>query len=133
MSGRFFASCCTCINKNANKREGVPETPLGLINHFPNSPAISKTCIILGMKKGFAFLTRKNIADSTIGGMGFALFMLLVALVCSLPISWGLAVIYFLIAFCFAFLVGLLNSIVDKFLKEYFPEFHEKAAEFKKV
>ena len=83
------------------------------------------------MKKGYAFLTRKNVTDSTIGGMSFAVFMLLVAFISSLPISWSLAVIYFMTAFCFAFLVGILNYLVDNFLKAYFPEFHKRAGEFK--
>ena len=89
--------------------------------------------IMIDVKRGYAFLTKKNIADSTIGGMSFAVFMLLVALVSpQLPITWGLSVIYFTTAFCFAFTLGILNYIVDNFLKAYFPEFHKRAAEFKK-
>ena len=83
------------------------------------------------MKKGYAFMTRKNVADSTLGGMSFAVFMLLVAFISSLPISWSLAIIYFMTAFCFAFLVGILNYVVDNVLKAYFPGFHKRASEFK--
>ena len=88
--------------------------------------------IIIEMKRGYAFLTRKNIADSPIGGMSLAVFMLLITLISSLPFSWSLAAIYFMTAFCFALSAGTLNCIVDNFLKAYFPEFHKKAAEFKK-
>ena len=89
--------------------------------------------IMMYMKRGYAFLRRNNIADSTIGGMSFAAFMLLVALISpQLPITWGLSVVYFFAAFCFAFTLGILNYIVDNFLKAYFPGFHKRAAEFKK-
>ena len=47
--------------------------------------------IMIGVNRGYVFLTRKNIADSIIGGMSFAVFMLLIALVSpQLPITWGL-------------------------------------------
>ena len=89
--------------------------------------------IMIDMKRGYAFLRRNNIADSTIGGMSFAAFMLLVALISpQLPITWGLSVVYFYAAFCFAFTLGILNYIVDNFLKAYFTGFHKRAAEFKK-
>lgn len=83
------------------------------------------------MKKGYVFLTRKNIADSILGGLSFSAFMLIVAFISSLPISWSLAVIYFLTAFGFAFIVGILNYVLDNFLKAYFPEIHKRAPEFK--
>ena len=89
--------------------------------------------IMMYMKRGYAFLRRNNIADSTTGGMSFAVFMLLVALISpQLPITWGLSIIYFTTSFCFAFTASILNYIVDNFLKAYFPEFHKRAAEFKK-
>ena len=89
--------------------------------------------IMMYMKRGYAFLRRNNIADSTIGGMSFAAFMLLVALISpQLPITWGLSIVYFFAAFCFAFTLGILNYIVDNFLKAHFPGFHKRAAKFKK-
>ena len=89
--------------------------------------------IMIGVNRGYVFLTRNNIADSIIGGMSFAVFMLLIALISpQLPITWGLSVVYFFAAFCFAFTLGILNYIVDNFLKAYFPGFHKRAAEFKK-
>ena len=85
------------------------------------------------VNRDYVFLTRNNIANSTIGGMSFAVFMILVALISpQLPITWGLSVVYFMTAFCFAFTLGILNYIVDNFLKAYFPGFHKRAAEFKK-
>ena len=85
------------------------------------------------VNRDYVFLTRNNITDSTIGGMSFAVFMILVALISpQLPITWGLSVAYFMTAFCFAFTLGILNYIVDNFLKAYFPEFHKRATEFKK-
>ena len=88
---------------------------------------------MIDVNRDYVFLTRNNITDSTIGGMSFAVFMILVALISpQLPITWGLSIIYFMTAFCFAFTASILNYIVDNFLKAYFPEFHKRAAEFKK-
>tara|TARA_B100001741_G_scaffold16800_1_gene12750 strand:- start:1 stop:282 length:282 start_codon:yes stop_codon:yes gene_type:complete len=83
------------------------------------------------MKKGYVFLTKQNIADSILGGLSFSVFMLIVAFISSLPVSWILAFIYFLTAFGFAFVVCILNYILDNFLKVYFPEIHKRSPEFK--
>ena len=83
------------------------------------------------MKKGYVFLTKQNIADSILGGLSFSVFMLIVAFISSLPVSWSLAFIYFLTAFGFAFVVCILNYILDNFLKVYFPEIHKRSPEFK--
>ena len=82
------------------------------------------------MKRVYIFLTRKNIADSFAGGISFAVFMLIVALISPLPVTIGLSFLYFLVAFCFVFIVEILNYILDNFLKVYFPEIHKRAAEF---
>ena len=58
-------------------------------------------------------------------------FMLIVAFISSLPVSWSLAFIYFLTAFGFTFVVCILNYILDNFLKAYFPEIHKRSPEFK--
>ena len=71
----------------------------------------------------YLFLTGKNITDSFIGEIGFAIFILIVALVSPLPIALGLVFIYFLTAFCAAFIVGIINYILDNFLKACFPKF----------
>ena len=78
----------------------------------------------------YLFLTRKNIADSFIGEIGFAIFILIVALVSPLPIALGLVFIYFLTAFCVAFIVSIIIYILDNFLKAYFLEIHKRAFEF---
>ena len=78
----------------------------------------------------YLFLNGKNITDSFIGGIGFAIFILIVALVSPLPIALGLVFIYFLTAFCVAFIVGIIIYILDNFLKAYFLEIHKRAFEF---
>ena len=58
--------------------------------------------------------------------------MLFVALISPTPLTWALAPIYFLAAFFFAFLIGIISFVVDRLLKPHFPGIYKNSAIYKR-
>ena len=83
-------------------------------------------------EKKRVLLSKSELTDSIENAIGFGLFMLFVALISPIPLTWALAPIYFLAAFCFAFLIGIVSFAVDHLLKPHFPEIYKNSAIYKR-